>query len=127
MSTVSNTGVVPVSMGATHSNDTIESELEPLATKAEVYARAEQRMHRGKRLVMSGFVVAVLGVIGYCAVSFGAGINQEVGASVLEDPGPLLGPALGVIGLGTLLWLVGSFDYLMGAMDSDPDGPDIDF
>ena len=39
----------------------------------------------------------------------------------------LVGPALGVIGLGTLLWLVGSFVYLNGAMDSDPEGPDLHF
>jgi hypothetical protein len=39
----------------------------------------------------------------------------------------MIGPALGVIGIGTLLWLVGSFVFLRGAMDSGPDGPDIDF
>jgi hypothetical protein len=96
-------------------------------TKAEVYARAEQRMRRGKELVISGFSVAVLGIVTYCVVSFSAAANQELGSVLLESPGRLIGPTLGIIGLGTLLWLVGSYIYLNGAMDSDPNGPDLNF
>jgi len=96
-------------------------------SKAEVYARAEQRMRRGKRIVISGFVVAVAGIIGYCVAGLSAAMSPALGATFLESPGWLAGPALGVIGLGTLLWLVGSFICLSGAMDSDPDGPDLYF
>ncbi len=96
-------------------------------TKAEVYARAEQRMRRGKQLVISGFIVAVVGMVAYCVACFSAAANQELGSALLESPGWLVGPTLGIIGLGTLLWLVGSFVYLSGAMDSDPNGPDLHF
>ncbi len=96
-------------------------------TKAEVYARAEQRMRRGKQLVISGVIVAVVGIVAYSVESFSAAANQEPGSALLESPGWLVGPMLGVIGLGTLLWLVGSFVYLSGGMDSDPNGPDLHF
>jgi cbb3-type cytochrome oxidase subunit 1 len=96
-------------------------------TKAEVYARAEQQMRRGKQLVISGFIVAVVGIVAYCVAVFSAGVSQELGSALLANPGWLVGPTLGVIGLGTLLWLVGSFIYLSGGMDSDPNGPDLYF
>ncbi len=95
--------------------------------KAEVYAGAEQQMRRGKKLVISGFIVAVMGIVAYCVVCFSAAINQELGSALLAGPGWLLGTTMGIIGLGTLLWLVGSFIYLSGAMNSDPNGPDLYF
>lgn len=98
---------------------------QPALTKSQIYAAAERKMQRGKRLVMSGFVVSVVGIIGYCATCFTAGVNQDLGSALLDNPAWLVGPALGVIGLGTLLWLVGSFVYLSGEMDSDPSGPDL--
>jgi len=84
-------------------------------------------MRRGKRLVISGFVVAIAGIVGYCVACLSAAVNPALGASLLENPGWLAGPALGTIGLGTVLWLVGSFAYLSGAMDSDPNNPDLYF
>ncbi len=96
-------------------------------TRAEVYARAEQRMRRGKELVINGFIVAMVGIVAYCVTTFSALENQELGSNLLESPGWLIWPTLGLIGLGTLLWLVGSFVYLNGAMDSDPNGSDLDF
>ncbi len=97
------------------------------ASKAEIYAAAEQQMRRGQRLVISGFVVAVLGIIAYCVICLSAAVNQELGSSLLESPGWLAGSTFGIIGLGTLLWLAGSFIYLNGAMDSDPSGSDLHF
>jgi cbb3-type cytochrome oxidase subunit 1 len=96
-------------------------------TKSEIYARAEQRMRSGKHLVISGFIVAVVGIIAYCVVCLSAGVNQELGSTLLKNMGWLVFPTLGVIGLGTLLWLMGSYRYLIGAMDSDPAGPDLNF
>jgi hypothetical protein len=96
-------------------------------TKAEIYARAEQQMRHGKELVIGGYIVAVVGIVGYCVASFSAAVNPDLGAALLESPRWLFAPTLGIIGLGTLLWLVGSFIYLNGAMDSDPNGPDLDF
>ncbi len=96
-------------------------------TKEEVYARAEQQMRRGKQLVISGFIVAVVGIVAYCVVCFSAGVNQELASALLASPGWLVGPTLGIVGLGTMLWLVGSFIYLSGGMDSDANGPDLYF
>ncbi len=84
-------------------------------------------MRRGKQLVISGFIVAVVGIVAYCVVCFSGGVNQEIASALLTNPGWLVGPTLGVIGLGTILWLVGSFIYLSGGMDSDADGPDLYF
>lgn len=97
-----------------------------LPTKKELYVAAVRRMVRGKKLVIGGFVVAIAGIVGYCVACLGASIDPDVSAALLENPRWLVGPALGVIGFGTLLWLVGSFMYLSGAMDSDPNGTDID-
>jgi hypothetical protein len=96
-------------------------------TKETMYADAERRMLRGKRLVISGFVVAVLGMIAYCLACFAAGMNANLGAALIENPGWLIGPAMAIMGVGALLWLVGSFLYLLGGMDSDPEGPDLYF
>ncbi len=96
-------------------------------TKAEVYARAEQRMRRGKQIVISGLIVAMVGIVAYCVASFNVAVNQGLGPALLESRGWLVGPTLGIVGLGTLLWLVGSFVHLSGGMDSDPNGPDLYF
>lgn len=99
----------------------------PAPTDAELERRANaaERMRRGKRLVISGFVVAVAGIVAYCVVCLGAAMSQNLGAMLLESPQWLAGPMLGVIGLGTLLWLIGSFMYLNGGMDLDPDDPEL--
>jgi len=88
--------------------------------RTEVYASAERRMRRGERLVITGFVLAMLGIAVYCV---GAGASEYLGASLLENPAWAIEAALGILGLGTLLWLVGLFGYLRAAMDSDPEGP----
>lgn len=112
--------VLPFGFGHT------SSRVEPAHAGAEVQARAARRMRSGKALVIAGFAVAVMGVIAYCVVCFTAGMNQEVGAALLAAPGWLIAPALGLIGLGTLMWLVGSFLYLIGGMDADS-GEDLYF
>ncbi len=116
----------PVSVAAGHAKTDEPSSVATL-TKAEVYAKAEQRMRRGKELVIGGFIIAVVGIVAYCVATFSAIESQALGWTLLESPGWLIGPTLGIIGLGTLLWLVGSFIYLNGAMDSDPNGSDLDF
>lgn len=87
--------------------------------RTEVYAGAERRMRRGECLVITGFVLAMLGIAVYCV---GAGASEYLGASLLENPEWVIEAALGILGLGTLLWLVGLFGYLRAAMDSDPEG-----
>lgn len=94
-----------------------------IGKKPAKYLQAEHRMRLGKRLVFSGFVISIVGVVAYCVGSFNAGLNFKVGGALYDNPGWLLAPTLGTIGLGTLLWLLGSFIHLKGAMDSDPEGP----
>jgi hypothetical protein len=92
---------------------------------ADIHAVAEVRMRRGKRLVIGGFAVTVVGIIAYCLACFYA--SQYLATGSLERAWWFVAPSLGVLGLGTLLWLVGSFLFLSGAMDSDPEGPDLYF
>jgi hypothetical protein len=99
----------------------------PVVSRSEVYAAAGHRMRQGKRLVVSGFAITIAGIVGYCLACFSAGVSEDVGATFMSTPGLLIAPTLAVIGLGTLFWLVGSFVYLSGAMDSDPSGPDLYF
>lgn len=79
-------------------------------------------MRRGRTLVVSGFVVAVAGIVLYCVACFSGGVSQEMSAILIDNVVPFARTALAIIGLGTLLWLVGSMLYLMGAMDTDFDG-----
>lgn len=108
-----------------HSQIKAETVVSAPLSKAAIYARAEQQMHRGRQLVISGFVVAVLGIVAYCVVGLSVDVNQQLGLAFLESSEWLTGATLGIIGFGTLLWLAGSFLYVSGGMDSDPDGPDL--
>lgn len=96
--------------------------LSEASTLSKKYASAERRMLFGKRVVIAGFVVAILGVIAYCLASFNSDLNQQFGD--VEYSGGLLSLSLGMIGLGTLLWLIGSFIHLKAAMESDPEKSD---
>lgn len=87
----------------------------PALSKQEL---ATLRIRRGRALVIGGFVVTILGVIGYCAVTFAGGMHLGVAELLLESTTPFV-TTLVVIGAGTLLWLVGSMMYLIGAVDSD--------
>lgn len=98
----------------------------PTSSRVEGHASAELRMRRGRSLVLAGFVVAVAGIVAYCVACLTAGREPALGSYLNEHAGVLVGPALGVIGAGTLLWLVGSFMYLRAAMDSGPDGDTLD-
>lgn len=121
------TGHLPVPVAASHDFPVSSAAAAKLAARAksDMLAAAERRMRRGKRLVIGGFVVTVAAIIGYCLACFGA--SQNATAASLDHAGWFVAPALGVLGLGTLLWLIGSFLFLSGAMDSDPEGPDLHF
>lgn len=94
-----------------------------LATeRSQAYAGAERRMQRGQRLVVTGFVLALLGVALYCVACFGVGVSGYAAVSSPENAEWAIEAALWILGLGTVLWLVGLFGYLGGAMDSDPEG-----
>jgi hypothetical protein len=77
----------------------------------------------GKRLVITGIFIALIGVILYCAATFAVG----VGSTAQPDMGWPVVASLGVVGVGTLLWIVGAIVYFIGGVDSDPSGPDLYF
>jgi len=117
----------PLHAKSVRSNEKTRSRSETEGTKEARYADAERRMLRGKRLVISGFIVSVVGMIAYCLTCFTAGMSANLATSLLENSGWLIGSALAVMGTGMLLWLAGSFLYLHGGMDCDPEGPDLYF
>lgn len=82
-------------------------------------AGAESLQKTGKRMVVAGFVITIVGVVLYCAVSFAGGMNADMGDVLLKNAVPFARGTLAVLGLGTLVWLIGSFTYLRGAMDAD--------
>lgn len=82
-------------------------------------ARAESLQGTGKGMVIVGFVTTIVGVVLYCAVTFAGGVDADMGDVLLHNAVPFTRATLAVLGFGTLLWLVGSFTYLRGAMDAD--------
>lgn len=90
-----------------------------LPTRPVAPAVALQR--RGKNLIFAGSVITIVGVVLYCAVCFAGGVDTELGAILLENTIPFGRATLGVLGIGTVMWLIGSFTYLRGAMDADED------
>ena len=89
------------------------------AERATPATLAEDRQRSGKTMILLGFVITVVGVVLYCAVCFASGMDVDLGDVLLRNTVPLARLTLGVLGLGTLVWLVGSFTYLRGAMDAD--------
>lgn len=82
-------------------------------------ARAETLQKRGKRMIVAGFTITIVGVVLYCAVSFMGGSDRDLGEILFENAVPLARGTLAVLGLGTVVCLVGSFMHLKGAMDAD--------
>jgi hypothetical protein len=91
-------------------------------TEASPLVLAEARQRTGLRLIVSGFVITVAGVILYSLACFAGGVDANVGDMLFRNSVPFVRTTLGVLGLGTLVWLVGSFVYLQGAMDADDAG-----
>ena len=94
----------------------------PVATpwEAELYARAERRMRRGKQLVRGGFILAFVGTIAYCVITLSSGVNDWLGSVLSGISGWPVTLMLGLIGLGTLVWVIGTLLYLNGSMDAEP-------
>lgn len=84
-------------------------------------------MFRGKLLVIVGFGVLAIGIFTYCLIGVAAEPNQVFGMPSVTNSSRLSITAQAAMAIGTLLWLVGSFQYLLGAVDSDPEGPDLYF
>lgn len=92
----------------------------PPTAAAEV-SRAEALQRSGRRAVVAGFVITILGVVGYCAACFAGGVDADMGDILFRNSVPFARATLGVLGLGTLVWLVGSITYIRGMIDADAD------
>ncbi|MBX9949210.1 MAG: hypothetical protein K2Y39_08605 [Candidatus Obscuribacterales bacterium] len=68
-----------------------------------------QSMQAGKRLVITGCIVAVLGIVLHCYFSFSAAF--EVPAAARES--------LLLVGAGVVLWFWGAIKYFTGAICAD--------
>lgn len=88
-------------------------------------AHAESMQRSGKTMIFGGFVITIIGVVSYCAVCFAGGINADLGDIIFRNAVPFARGTLAILGLGTLVWLIGSFTYLRGSMDAEDDGTDV--
>lgn len=88
-------------------------------TRTSQAVRAESLQRSGKGMILAGFVITIVGVVLYCAVCFAGGMDADMGDILFKNAVPFAQATLAVLGLGTLVWLVGSFTYLRGAMDAD--------
>lgn len=84
-------------------------------------ARAESLQKSGKSWIFAGFVITIVGVVLYCAACFAGGMDADMGDVLFRNAVPFASGTLAVLGLGTLVWLVGSFTYLKGAMEAEED------
>lgn len=80
-------------------------------------SRPELRARRGKILVVAGWVVALVGIVVYCAATFASQSDADLGAILLHGAIPAARGGLGVIGLGTLMWLIGSVIHAGAVLD----------
>jgi hypothetical protein len=86
--------------------------------------RGEALQKTGKRWVVAGFAITILGVVSYCLACFAGGVDAEMGDIMLRNAVPFARVTLAILGLGCFVWLIGSLTYLRGAMEIDDDGDD---
>ncbi len=116
-----------------HPSDSLEMDRDVALPASSVAARrsverpaahAESTQKTGKSMILAGFVITILGVVLYCATCFAGGADADLGDVLFRNAVPFARATLAVLGVGTLVWLVGSFTYLRGAMDADDDATD---
>lgn len=94
----------------------------PAAAFARKAVAVRQRCERGRKLILWGWVAAMVGVTAYCRATFLTGADAELLDAVTRTG--LLGWASAVLMLGGIgLWLAGNLIYLrevMEASDSEP-------
>ena len=94
---------------------------EAVTTRTAATNRAESLRKAGNVMIVAGFIITIVGVVLYCAVCFAGGMDADMADVLFRNTVPFARATLGVLGLGTLVWLIGSFTYLRGAMDADDD------
>lgn len=87
--------------------------------------RADNLQRAGQRMILSGFLIAIAGVVAYCLACFAAGMSTAMEDVLFKNDVPFARATLSVLGAGTIVWIVGSITYLRGAMDADEEaGPE---
>lgn len=94
-----------------------------VASSAPPLPRAEALQRNGRRLVVVGYAVTVIGIVLYCLACFTGGLSADMGDLLLKNAVPFAHSTLAVLGVGTATWIVGSFIYLRGAMEDDVERP----
>jgi uncharacterized membrane protein len=78
--------------------------MEPLNSKIV------HQIELGKKLIISGFIISILGIITYCIVCFDINITQQSKNNLL-DP---LSLTITTIVIGVVIWIAGSVMHLKG-------------
>lgn len=73
--------------------------------------------------MVAGFVITIVGVVSFCAACFAGGVSAELGDLLFRNAVPFAKGTLAILGLGTVVWLIGSFMYLGGALKADGEEP----
>ena len=98
------------------------SSLDFPAAFAQKAVATRQRCERGRKLILWGWVAAMVGVTAYCKAIFLVGANGELLDAVTQT-GPLGWTSAVLMVSGVGLWLAGNLLYLrevMEATDTEP-------
>lgn len=91
---------------------------------AQESQRAVARVReRGRRWILSGWAISLVGVFLYCRALFAAEADGDL-ATLLSHTGVSGWAALFLIAIGVVFWLSGNLVYLKDALDSQETGPD---
>lgn len=78
-----------------------------LVENEEIPRCAVANMRTGRKLVIAGFLISILGILLYCLPTVSSEITMGANSG------------LTVLGLGVLCWLVGAVKYLNAVIDSN--------
>ncbi|MCC6574972.1 MAG: hypothetical protein IT462_14425 [Planctomycetes bacterium] len=90
----------------------------PPATKAAELTSTSEA-NRARSVAILGMVLSLAGVVLYCVASFRSEDTSDLSAVLFQFANPAALSALGIMGVGTLLWMFGSIMHLHALMDAD--------
>jgi len=108
-------------MASRHTHALKHSDALALARESQ-HAVARVR-ERGRRWILSGWAISLVGVFLYCRALFAAEADGDL-ATLLSHTGVSGWAALLLIAVGVVFWLSGNLVYLKDALDSQEVGPD---
>jgi hypothetical protein len=94
-------------------NDNIEAAVLPYEAVPDLQMRKHSladRLRHGRVLIGVGMVIAVLGIVLYCATALAGDFGNE--------PAEYSTEGLSIIGTGVFVWIVGAVKYLNAAIDA---------